>query len=80
MKGLKELVEALVLALVDHPEEVRITEREENRIIFIELRVAPNDMGKVIGKQGRIARAIRTLVRAAAAREEGKKVIVDITQ
>jgi predicted RNA-binding protein YlqC (UPF0109 family) len=80
VKGLKELVEALVLALVDHPEEVRITEREENRIIFIELRVAPNDMGKVIGKQGRIARAIRTLVRAAAAREEGKKVIVDITQ
>lgn len=77
---MKELIEALVLALVDHPEEVRITEREEHRIIFIELRVDPADMGKVIGKQGKIARAIRTLARAVAAHQQGKKVILDITQ
>ncbi|MDX9873084.1 MAG: KH domain-containing protein [Clostridia bacterium] len=77
---MKELVEVLVGALVDHPEEVVVTEREDDYLIFIELKVAPDDMGKVIGKQGRIAKAIRAVVKAAAAREGSKKVIVDITQ
>lgn len=77
---MKELVEVLVRALVDQPEAVTVTEREEENAVMIELRVAPDDMGKVIGKQGRIAKAIRTVVKAAAAREGSKKVIVDITQ
>lgn len=77
---MKELVEVLVHALVDHPEEVVVTEREDDYAVFIELKVAPDDMGKVIGKQGRIAKAIRSVVKAAAAREGSKKVIVDITQ
>ena len=75
---MKELVEVLAQALVDQPESVQVTRRDEEDAVFIELRVAPEDMGKVIGKQGRIAKAIRTVVKAAAAREENKKVIVDI--
>lgn len=77
---MKQLVEALVHSLVNHPEAVSITQRDTDNTIIIELRVAPDDMGKVIGKQGRIAKAIRTVVKAAAAREGNKKVIVDITQ
>lgn len=77
---MKQLMEALVHSLVDHPEAVSITERDKENTIIIELRVAPDDMGKVIGKQGRIAKAIRTVVKAAAAKEGSKKVIVDITQ
>ena len=76
---MKELVKVLVHALVDYPESVSVTERETDHMVIIELRVAPEDMGKVIGKQGRIARAIRTVVKAAA-REGSKKVIVDIMQ
>ena len=74
---MKELVEVIAKALVDHPEEVAVTQREEKKAIVLELRVADSDMGKVIGKQGRIAKAIRSVVKAAAAKEE-KKVIVDI--
>ena len=74
---MKELVEVIAKALVDHPEEVRATERETDRTTIIELHVAQDDMGKVIGKQGRIAKAIRSVVKAAAARTE-KKVVVDI--
>lgn len=75
---MKELVEVLAKALVDNPLAVSVTRREEDYAVIIELRVAPEDMGKVIGKQGRIAKAIRTVVRAAASRGESKKVIVDI--
>lgn len=75
---MKELVEVLAQSLVDHPEAVSVTRREDDYAVIIELRVAPEDMGKVIGKQGRIAKAIRTVVKAAAARGESKKVIVDI--
>lgn len=77
---MKELVEVLANALVDNPKDVQVTRRDEENAVIIELRVAPEDMGKVIGKQGRIAKAIRTLVKAAATHEDNKKVIVDISQ
>lgn len=76
---MKELVEVIAKALVEHPDEVVVTEKENERSIVVELRVAQSDMGKVIGKQGRIAKAIRSVVKAAAARED-KKVIVEIVQ
>ena len=76
---MKELVEVIAKALVDLPDEVVVTEREEEKAIVIELKVAPDDMGKVIGKQGRIAKSIRSVVKAAASKED-KKVIVDIFQ
>ena len=72
-----ELVEVIAKALVDHPEEVSVNEKNEGRTIVLELHVAEGDMGKVIGKQGRIAKAIRSVVKAAAAKED-KKVVVDI--
>ena len=74
---MKELVEVIAKALVDDPESVVVNEREEKKTTFLEVRVAESDMGKVIGKQGRIAKAIRSVVKAAAAKED-KKVIVDI--
>lgn len=73
------LVELIAKALVDHPDQVHVNELEGTATITIELRVAPEDMGKVIGKQGRIAKAIRTVVKAAATKES-KKVIVEIMQ
>lgn len=66
---MKELVEVVAKALVDHPEEVVVTERTEGKNIVVELHVAASDMGKVIGKQGRIAKAIRTVVKAASSRD-----------
>ena len=74
---MKELVEVIAKALVDHPEEVSVNEKNEGRTIVLELHVAEGDMGKVIVKQGRIAKAIRSVVKAAAAKED-KKVVVDI--
>ena len=74
---MKELVEVIAKALVDHREEVSVNEKNEGRTIVLELHVAEGDMGKVIGKQGRIAKAIRSVVKAAAAKED-KKVVVDI--
>ena len=76
---MKELVEVIAKALVDYPDQVTVTETENDRSIIVELRVAQSDMGKVIGKQGRIAKAIRSVVKAAASKSE-KKVIVDIMQ
>ena len=76
---MKDLVELIAKALVDHPDQVQVMEKETDKTIVIELRVAPEDMGKVIGKQGRIAGAIRSIVKSAANRED-KKVIVDILQ
>ena len=69
--------EVIAKALVDDPESVVVNEREEKKTTVLEVRVAESDMGKVIGKQGRIAKAIRSVVKAAAAKED-KKVIVDI--
>ena len=74
-----ELVAAVARSLVDNPQSVQVTEKEENSTTVIMLSVAPDDMGKVIGKQGRIAKALRTVVKAAATKE-GKKVVVEIVQ
>lgn len=76
---MKELVEVVAKSLVDHPDEVVVTETEKDNATIVELRVSPTDMGKVIGKQGRIAKAIRSLVKAAASKDD-KKVIVEIMQ
>ena len=75
--NMKEVVEIIAKALVDHPEDVVVDEKQEDRMTLIELHVASDDMGKVIGKQGRIAKAIRTVAKAAGTREN-KKVKVDI--
>ena len=69
---MKELVEVIAKALVDHPDEVVVTEREAGHTLVVELRVAQGDMGKVIGKQGRIAKAIRTVVKAASTRDHSR--------
>ena len=74
---MKELVEVIAKALVDDPDSVVVTEREDKKATVLKVKVADSDMGKVIGKQGRIAKAIRSVVKAAAAKED-KKVIVDI--
>ena len=74
---MKELVEVISSALVDNPSEVVVTETETEEGIVLSLTVAPDDMGKVIGKQGRIAKAIRTVVRAAGSKGD-KKIMVDI--
>ena len=76
---MRELVEVIAKALVDDPDSVAVTEKVDGKTIVIEVRVADSDMGKVIGKQGRIAKAIRAVVKAAASKEE-KKVIVEIVQ
>lgn len=74
-----ELVEFIAKALVDNPDEVHVNEIEGSQLVIIELRVAQEDMGKVIGKQGRIAKAIRTVVKAAAIKDN-KRVVVEIIQ
>lgn len=74
---MKELVEIIAKALVDHPDEVSVVQKEEGRNIILELHVAPSDMGKVIGKQGRIAKSIRAVVKAASSKEN-KRVDVEI--
>jgi len=76
---MKELVKVIAMALVDHPDQVVVTEEENEKAIVVELRVAPEDMGKVIGKQGRIAKSIRTVVKAASTKDD-KKVVVEILQ
>ena len=76
---MKELVEMIASALVDNPDEVVVTETETENEIVLKLSVAPADMGKVIGKQGKIAKAIRTVVRASASKSD-KKILVDIQE
>ena len=76
---MKELVEVIAKALVDNPEGVVVTEKQEGRTTVLEVRVADGEMGKVIGKQGRIAKAIRSVVKAAAAKDD-KRGVVDIIQ
>lgn len=74
---MKEIVEIIAKSLVDHPEQVVVEEKSDEQGTVFELHVAPDDMGKVIGKQGLIAKAMRTVVKAAATREN-KKVTVEI--
>jgi len=75
----KDLVEYMVKALVDNPEQVKVSEVQGEQSVIYEVRVAPEDMGKVIGKQGRIARSIRTIVKAACVKT-GKKAVVEILE
>jgi len=76
---MKELLESIARSLVDNPECVSVNEIEGEKSLILELRVADDDMGKVIGKQGRIAKAIRTVMKAAALRNN-KRVVVEIIQ
>ena len=76
---MKGLLEVIAKSLVDNPDEVVVTEKETEKGLVLELKVAPSDMGKVIGKQGRIAKAIRTVVKAAATKAKAK-VVVEIVQ
>lgn len=75
---MKQLIETIVKPLVDRPEEVRVEMDEQESRITYKLSVSPEDMGKVIGKQGRVAKAIRTIVYSAAGSHRGKRVFVDI--
>lgn len=74
---MKELVEVIAKSLVDNPDEVVVTQTESGNDLLIEIKVAPSDMGKVIGRQGRIAKAIRTVVKAASSKSD-RKVVVEI--
>ena len=76
---MKELVEFIAKSLVDNPDDVSVTQIDGESSIVLELRVAPDDMGKIIGKQGRIAKALRTVVKAAASKERAK-VAIEIVQ
>lgn len=76
---MKNLVEVIAKQLVDFPEEVSVSQREDEHTVILELKVAPSDMGKIIGKQGKIAKAIRTIVKSSSA-SLSKKVIVEINE
>ncbi|NLP45210.1 MAG: KH domain-containing protein [Peptococcaceae bacterium] len=76
---MKEVVEVIAKALVDNPNQVIVAQNATEKTVHLQLTVAPEDMGKVIGKQGKIANAIRTIVKAAAVKD-GRRVIVDIEQ
>lgn len=76
---MEELLIFLAKSLVDHPDDVSVTKVDSENSVVYELRVNDDDMGKVIGKQGRIAKSIRTIIKAATSKEE-KRVIVDIVQ
>lgn len=77
--GTKDLLEFVAKALVDNPEAVQVNQVDGEKSVILELKVATEDMGKVIGKQGHIAQAIRTIMKAAAMKD-GKKVLVEIIQ
>ena len=74
---MKDLLETIIRPLVNHPEDISIEELNQGKTVILQLKVAPDDMGKVIGKQGRRAQAIRSVMKALAARQ-GKRVVVDI--
>lgn len=76
---MKQLVEILVRSLVDHPDQVVVEQEETARSVTLTVHVAPDDLGKVIGRQGRVARAIRTVVKSAAVRD-GRRVHVEFGQ
>ena len=74
---MRELVEYIVKAIASHPEEVKVTEEEEDGRIVVRVEVAPDDKGKVIGRQGRVAQAIRALLRVAAVKQ-GTRAVLEI--
>jgi uncharacterized protein len=74
---MRELVEYVAQSLVSHPESVRVTEVDDNGVLVIQLQVAPDDMGKVIGRQGRIANALRSLLKVASMRQ-GRRCVLEI--
>lgn len=76
---MKQLIEVIAKELVDYPEAVTVSEKETQGTIVLELKVAQEDMGKIIGKQGKIAKAIRTIVKSAAVSSD-KKIVVEIMQ
>lgn len=76
---MKEILETLIKSLVDNKENVEITEKEENRTIIFEVKVDNSDMGKVIGKQGRIAKSIRTIMKSISAKEH-KKISIEFLE
>jgi predicted RNA-binding protein YlqC (UPF0109 family) len=76
---MKELIEYIAKTLVDHPEEVQVQESGSGERVRVELRVAPSDMGRIIGKSGKVANAIRTMLRVAAERE-GKQATLDVVE
>jgi predicted RNA-binding protein YlqC (UPF0109 family) len=77
MNGMKDLIEYMAKSIVDNPEEVRVTEERDGDRVVLRLQVAEPDMGKVIGKQGRIAQAMRTLLKVAAVKR-GERAILEI--
>lgn len=77
---MKELLEQLVTKLVDNPEEVKVTERTENGSIKLKIKVATDDIGKILGKKGQTITALRTILKAIGAKEVKKKVLVDIDE
>ncbi|WP_022847584.1 MULTISPECIES: KH domain-containing protein [unclassified Desulfurobacterium] len=79
MSAVKELVECIVKKLVDNPDAVNVVETEGERTVIIELKVDPKDLGKVIGKQGRTAKAVRTLISSVAAKS-GKRAVLEIIE
>ena len=79
MNGLKELIEYIVKALVDNPEKVEVKEIAGEKSIIYELKVGEGDLGKVIGKEGRTAKAIRTII-TAAAMKQGKRTVLEILE
>ncbi|SNR91785.1 KH domain-containing protein [Desulfurobacterium atlanticum] len=79
MSAVKELVECVVKKLVDNPDAVNVIETEGERTVIVELKVDPKDLGKVIGKQGRTAKAIRTLISSVAAKS-GKRAVLEIIE
>ena len=76
---MEEMLKTIVKYLVDDPNAIEVTKREEGKATTLELRVAPNDMGKIIGKHGRIANAIRVIMKAAGSVQH-KKVFVEIVE
>jgi hypothetical protein len=77
---MKSLVEMMTKNLVDNPEGVQINETAGDSVVILEINVSPEDVGKVIGKEGRIANAIRTIVKAAAAKQDKKVTVEIVTQ
>ncbi len=76
---MQHIVETIAKELVEHPEHVQVSVKDDNQLVYVTLLVDPSDMGKVIGKQGRIAKAFRTFLKAIASKEE-KTVMLDIQE